>query len=458
MKITVLNGSPKGMKSVTMQYVKYLENRYKEHSFTYFSVAHRIRAIEKNPEELREITGGIRYSDMVLWAFPLYYMLCCSQYKRFIEIVYGTEHGEAFRGIPAAALTTSINFYDHTALNYIRGICDDMGMPFCGSFSAEMSDLFKEEERKRLRLFFKTASERVSSRDFLARINHFPDQVDLEYFPDCSSEPSAEVEGKWLLITDLKNAGSNLKGMVKKFIHQTGNRAELIDLAEMDFKPCTGCCRCGMDNRCMFGEDEFVTMHRDKFRKADVIVFAGEIHDRYLSSTLKRFFDRSFYMGHVPSIKGKQVGFLISGGFRSLGNVQEILESWVELQRCALVDTVTDEQENSAEIDRAVSSMVLNLERGRKTGYIPPNTFRRAGGAKLFRDAVWGSLRPVFQADHRYYRKNGYYDFPQKRVLKRVTNTFFYHVLRFPLARKQFLKSMPDAMIKRFRKVAGSES
>jgi multimeric flavodoxin WrbA len=53
----------------------------------------------------------------VLWAFPLYYLLVASQYKRFIELIFENNSTAAFKGKYAAVLTTSINFYDHTAHN-----------------------------------------------------------------------------------------------------------------------------------------------------------------------------------------------------------------------------------------------------------------------------------------------------------------------------------------------------
>ena len=75
-----------------------------------------------------------------------------ANYKRFIELLF-TRGGGAFKDKYAAVLTTSIHFFDHTALDYTNGICDDLGMKFVGSYSAAMDDLLKKEERNRLLLF-----------------------------------------------------------------------------------------------------------------------------------------------------------------------------------------------------------------------------------------------------------------------------------------------------------------
>jgi hypothetical protein len=48
MKITVLNGSPKGELSVTMQYVAYLAKLYPQHEFNIHHIAQRLKRLEKD--------------------------------------------------------------------------------------------------------------------------------------------------------------------------------------------------------------------------------------------------------------------------------------------------------------------------------------------------------------------------------------------------------------------------
>jgi multimeric flavodoxin WrbA len=67
-------------------------------------------------------------------------------------------------------------------------------------------------------------------------------------------------------------------------------------------------------------------------KKADVIVFAGAIQDRYLSSRWKMFFDRSFFNNHSPYLVDKQIAFVISGPLGQISNLRQILEEYVELQ------------------------------------------------------------------------------------------------------------------------------
>ncbi|MCK7510752.1 MAG: NAD(P)H-dependent oxidoreductase [Desulfobacterales bacterium] len=69
MKIAVLNGSPKGQISVTMQYAHFLEQKFPETEFKYFDVALKIKRLEKDDKAFQEIIAEIAAADAVLWAF-----------------------------------------------------------------------------------------------------------------------------------------------------------------------------------------------------------------------------------------------------------------------------------------------------------------------------------------------------------------------------------------------------
>src|SRR5208282_1666953 len=75
MNIAVLNGSPKGLTSVTMQYVLFLQKKLPQHTFVILNVCQDIKKLEGDHEALREVMRSIAAADCLLWAFPLYYML-----------------------------------------------------------------------------------------------------------------------------------------------------------------------------------------------------------------------------------------------------------------------------------------------------------------------------------------------------------------------------------------------
>ena len=97
MKIAVLNGSPKGDQSVTMQYVLYIKKRIPQHEYIILNVAQQIKKLEKNNEAFQEILNEIRDSDAVIWGFPLYVMVIASQFKRFIELIFERNATDYFR-------------------------------------------------------------------------------------------------------------------------------------------------------------------------------------------------------------------------------------------------------------------------------------------------------------------------------------------------------------------------
>ena len=60
MNIIVLNGSPKGELSVTLQSVAYLAKLYPQHEFTVHHIAQRVRRLEKDRAAFDEVIRQIR--------------------------------------------------------------------------------------------------------------------------------------------------------------------------------------------------------------------------------------------------------------------------------------------------------------------------------------------------------------------------------------------------------------
>ncbi len=122
MQICVISGSPKGEKSVTLQYVRFLEQAFPEHTFSVAHVGREIRTIEQQEEVWNGLLAAIKECDGVLWATPVYCLLVPAQLKRFIELVGDRNAMETFSGKYTAALTTSIHYFDHTAHAYLHGV------------------------------------------------------------------------------------------------------------------------------------------------------------------------------------------------------------------------------------------------------------------------------------------------------------------------------------------------
>ncbi len=455
MKILVLNGSPKGEASVTMQYVKYLQKVNPEHEFRQVHVAHGVRQIETKPDRFEEIIRQVHEADGVLWAFPLYVCLAHANYMRFVELIAERGVQSAFAGKYAAALTTSIHFFDHTAHTWMRTVCDDLGMRYTGFFAPAMNDLTTGGGQRQLAEF---------GRDFLRQIESGAPTQRLyapvvgqtpAYTPGPSGAAAAIHGKKVLLITDENPGDENLLRMTQRFVEACGGPVEVVRLADARIKGgCLGCLNCGYDNSCVYGaSDDMQSLYNDKIKNAGIIVFAGALRGRFLSARFKTFIDRRFQNTHQPQMAGKQIAYLISGPLGQNHNVVEVLQAIAELDQANLAGFVTDEPADSAAIDAMIDGLAQRLAALAEAGYVPPQTFLGVGGMKVFRDEIYGPLRTVFRADHRFYKKHGYYDFPQKNTGMRLANLLMGALSRIPQFRKKMQKEMKTFMLMPYKRI-----
>jgi multimeric flavodoxin WrbA len=336
----------------------------------------------------------------------------------------------------------------------MNGICDDLNMRYVGSFSADMPDLLKEKERSALRLFAEEFFDAIERGTRPQRAYAPVVWREFDYTPGRVEEKVDPGGKKVLVVTDSEDGQTNLIRMVERFRASFAGDIEMVNLHDVDIKgPCLGCIQCGYDNHCVYeGKDGYVAFYNSKVKTADILVWAGTIHDRYLSSRWKLFLDRSFFNGHAPSLTGKQMGFIISGPLSQVQNLSQMLGSYVEFQHANLAGFVSDEFGDSAGIDDSLQDLARRLTRFADTGYARPHTFLGVGGAMLFRDAIWGRLRFPFRADFVAYRRSGAFDFPQKNLKSRIQNGLMLLLSRSPRFRKEVNRRMRDEMVKPLRK------
>jgi hypothetical protein len=153
------------------------------------------------------------------------------------------------------------------------------------------------------------------------------------------------------------------------------------------------------------------------------------------------------------------LGYIISGPLSQNPNLIQILEaSSTARQDANHVDIITDECKNSAEIDARLQGLAERLVNYSEKGYVRPQNFLGVGGHKVFRDNIWGRLRMVWQADHRYFKKHGKYDFPQKDLKLRVFNPIMMSLSKIPKFRKKFYGNMTKFSSGRLKKLTNSKA
>ncbi len=463
MKIIVLVGSPKGDQSITKHYVLYLQKKFPKHQYVFFNIAQQIKKLEKSEEAFREIINEVSSSEAIIWAFPLYYCLVHANYKRFIELLFERKEAvNAFRGKYTLAISTSIHFYDHTAHNYIHGICDDLEMRYFGRYSAGMSDIMKDDKRDKFlkfaALFFNSVEKKLPTSKCYPKIVY--PNPNFEYLPgELKIKEKIGLGGKKvLIISDVEkgtNSSLNLQKMIAKFKESFSNEIEEINLRDLNIKgSCLGCLQCAYDNRCSYiGKDDFIDFYDSKVKKADILIYTGIIKDRYLSSRWKMFFDRSFYNTHIPVLMGKQIGFIISGPLSQIPNLREIFLGWNEINRLNTIDFVTDESQNSEEIDDLLHALASKSIKFSEIGFINEETMRGVGGKNIFRDDIWSGLRFPFRADYKFYKKHGFFDFPYKKRKSIFISKMMLFLSRSKGFRKEINKRMKSEMVKPIKKM-----
>ena len=403
MKILVINGSPKGKYSITLQTVNYLQKLYPKHTFEILDAGHRIKALERDFSPAIE---AIRNTEIILFSYPVYTFIAPYQLHRFIELLKDSE--VSLEGKFASQLTTSKHFYDVTALRYIQDNCADLGLKYIKGLSADMDDLLTEKGQKEAQAFLEFIEFSVNN-----NIYEKPSASDIPAINKTVTVPTENGEiksGDIAIITNCAENDNQLKNMIARFQSSCKRNTRVINIAEYPFKGgCLGCFNCAVSGKCVYkdGFDEFL---RGTIQTAQAIVIAFTIKDHSMGASFKLYDDRQFCNGHRTVTMGMPMGYLISGNYSQEYNLQMIVEGRAQVGGNFLAGVATDESDPDGEIDKLAQTLeyALNAE------YVPPQNFYGIGGMKIFRDLIW-QMQGMMKADHKFYKSHGQYDFPQKK-------------------------------------------
>ena len=113
-----------------------------------------------------------------------------------------------------------------------------------------------------------------------------------------------------------------------------------------------------------------------------------------------------------------------------------------------LAGVATDERDPDGEIDALAKTLCYALERR----YDPPKNFFGVGGMKVFRDLIW-IMQGMMRADHKFYKKHGQYDFPQKQWPTMLKMYLVGTLLASPKVKARMGNAMNEGMIGPYKKV-----
>ncbi len=402
MKILILNGSPKGKYSITLQTTRYLEKVYPDHSFEVFNVGQKTKSLEKDFSPARE---AIEKADVLLFSYPVYTFIAPCQLHKVIELL--KKEGMDLSAKYATQITTSKHFYDVTAHRYVQDNCADLGLRYIRGLSADMDDLLTDKGQKEARDFFDFLCWSVENGKY-----ENPSVQPSTYAkkPVSPAERTGEKTGDVVILADLGEEDTQLSAMIARFQAKFPRKTRIINLQEYPFNGgCLGCFSCAVSGKCVHkdGFDEYL---RNEIQTAESIVYAFTIKDHSMGALFKMYDDRNFCNGHRTVTIGMPVGYLVSGDLSREFNLQTIIEARAQVGTNFLAGVATDEIDPDGEIDRLAETLTYALEHK----YVPPQNFYGIGGMKIFRDLIW-LMQGMMRADHKFYKSHGQYDFPQKK-------------------------------------------
>lgn len=458
MKIIVLNGSPKGEKSVSLFYARYLMEKFKEVEFQQIPIAQRIKKLEKNTVYFAEVCTEIEKADAVLWVFPVYVMSVPAQIIRFYELLEERRCSGVFKEKYISSLLTSMHFFDHTSQDYLRAISEDLEAQYVDGFTAEMFDLQKEEVRQNL-THFATQFFRYVENKFPTQHRYHKNQLressPFDFVGTEQSTHKTNPKGKTLMVTNATAESHNLNEMIKCFKASYGEDIDTINVNEIEMKgSCLGCLQCSRSGECVY-KDEFTTL-KPIIQNCRATVYALDIQGRSYGAKWKTYMDRNFSNGHrIKSLFN--TAFLIAGDFSYQTNIQAITEGLIQGGSSGFEgNIVTDEHPNNELTSKLIETLSNNLKESIKLDYRKPANFFGVAAHKIFRDLIYNTNS--FQAeDHKYYKKEGLYDFPTTDYKMRLTNFIIKNITRVPSIKEKFNSKINDMMLLNLQKVIDQE-
>ncbi len=435
MKILILNGSPAGNDSITLQTLRYIRKLNPEHEWALLNVGQRIRQLER---DFAPAQRALERAELLIFCYPVYTFLVPSQLHRFIELM--KEHGAALGGKWATQLSTSKHFYDITAHAFIRETASDLGLRYIRGLSADMEDLLSEKGRSEALAFFDHVLWSVGQGISEPEPPHFAAPELREATP--VPEQEKRRGGYIAVVTDLAPEQTRLTGMIDRFTAASDRPCTVVNLRDFTFAGgCVGCFHCASDGVCIY-RDGFDKLLRERIQGADATVYAFTIRDHSMGYRFKLFDDRQFCNGHRTVTMGKPVGYLVDGALGCEPNLRELIEARAQVGGNHLARIAG----NEGDVDREIDALARELGYAIDNDFRQPADFYGVGGMKIFRDLIY-TMQGLMREDHRFYKRHGFYDFPQKRAGTILGMYLVGAMMNEPKLRKKLGGNMTKGML-----------
>ncbi len=437
MNILVLNASPKSKTSITLQNLLYLEKKFPSHNFEYIHIG---VGKETNRRNLEKTTEAVKRSDLVIFSFPVYTFLAPSQLHAFIRLL--KEENLSFEGKKVTCITTSKHFYDMTAHRYLEENLLDLGALWIEGLSLDMEDLLKKEGQVELTSFFErtlwAAENNIAEKGKKKEEATLPPEKKIEWMGEKKDDYTVTI------VADYTYNRERLSRLVDNFCSIFPYKTKIVELDKFSFKGgCLGCLKCALEGKCVYS-DGFNNLLENEILSSDAVIYAFTITDHSMGPLFKTYDDRRFYFGHRTVTQFKSVGYIIDGNLDKEENLKTVLTARSDVGRNYLSGLAGD--------NSSLEALSKNLTYSLEHRYSKPRTFYGVGGMKIFRDLIW-MMRGIMRDDHYFYKKNGFYDFPQRGRGKMISLCLVGALMRNKKIMKKHSSMMSEGMLAPYKKV-----
>lgn len=457
-KVVIVNASPKGEYSLTLQYAKYLVTREPNIEWSIINVGQQLTDMEYDKAWFAESLVLLEQCEAIIWATPVYTMLVPWQLIRYFELVRQARKNSVFKDKYATCVMSCFHYFDNLAEQWLYGTCEDLGMHFMEGFSVDNIDLLKADFRSSMRFFMQEFHQATLNRTVMIRRSNVLKDVSSPVFkPTLGDAATAKKKDiRTVLLTDEQNSDSNLSAMIKVFLAAYPNEVEVVDINDFPYEgACQGCLKCELVGPCD-RKDGFQDFYQNLVNTCDVLVHAMNIEGRYVKPIWKLFLDRTFSNGHRTSMMGKHTCYLVAGPLSQLFNVKEFLEGKDRVGKENSMGVISDECPYSAHLQALIEQLAVRLDRACRAKYQKGVNFLGVGGMKIFRDLIYG-MRGVVRDDHRFYKKRKLYDFPQKNLKNQLFNLFMGVATTFKFVRIGAYQNMKPLYILEHKRLVDSD-
>ena len=449
MKILVINGSPKGNNSITLQTLLFLEKLFIEHQFTFLNVGQKIKHYEKNFDEIKE---ELENTDIIIFAYPVYTFLVPYQLYRFIELL--KENNVNIKNKFATQVSTSKHFYDITAHKFVEENCLDLGLKYIKGLSADMEDLIEKKGQDDAINFFNYLIFCAENNLNIKENNNTIDEKKIIYKRKCTNNNVNNKEKDILILTNCSDNDESLRNMIEDFKSIFPYKTREINIRDYKFHGgCLGCFGCAITGKCVY-KDGFDDFLRKDIQTADAIIYAFSIENHYTHSSFKLYEDRQFCNGHRMVTEGMPVGYIISGDYDKEYNLQTLVEACCEVGGNFLTHVANDCNRDAYDELLKLSSIMKYAIDNKCTR---PKNFYGVGGMKIFRDLIY-VMQGLMKEDHKYYKKHNVYDFPQKQRMKMLQIKLVGALISIPSMQSKMKNKMNEYILMPYKKIIDNAS